>query len=667
MSSSNASQTGGDEGPLDDVRPLWRYVTKHEKSKEGGGNFPFTCNFCKSTYKGSYSRVKAHLLKVAGNGIKICPKVTVSEIYDMRKLEDEATQRREQSQPKMVPLPRSSSSHSTSYSVSMDALNSSAFRQESFDPKIKRTESDSPLERAFNVVEREQLDGKIARMFYSSGLPFNLAKNPHYVSAFSFAATHRIPSYVPPGYNALRTKLLEKEKANVEKLLEPAKATWTQQGVTLVCDGWTDPQRRPLINFMAVNEGGTMFIRAVNCQGEYKDKWFISSLIKEVMVEVGVANVVQIITDNAPVCKAAGLLVEQAHPHVFWTPCVVHTLNLALKNICAAKNTQANEITYDECHWISELAATAMMIKNFITNHSMRLAMFNEFSKLKLLAVAECFSKIVKEKLLDDQWWDSIDYIVAFTKPIYDMLRACDTDKPCLHMVYEMWDSMIIRVKTAIYRHEKKNDHEDSSFWYVVRTILDDRWSKSNTPLHCLAHSLNPRCSTSQWQSEHPNLTRPQNDLEISKMRKICLKRLFPSEEARRWWLVHGPGAPYLQIVSEKLLGHVTSSSCCEQNWSTDAFIHSARRNQITPQRAQDLVFVHNNLRLLSRNTLEYTKGVSKMWDVAGDAFEASDDVGILEIANLSLDEPEIESDLLMDEVGEIPCSDYDGSANMND
>ncbi|KAG8380025.1 hypothetical protein BUALT_Bualt07G0150600 [Buddleja alternifolia] len=101
---------------------------------------------------------------------------------------------------------------------------------------------------------------------------------------------------------------------------------------------------------MAISENGTMFIRAINCEGEYKDKWFISRLIKKVIVEVGFTNVVQVITDNAPVCKAAGLLVEQAYPHIFWTPCVVHTLNLALKNICAAKNTDANEITYDECH-----------------------------------------------------------------------------------------------------------------------------------------------------------------------------------------------------------------------------------------------------------------------------------------------------------------------------
>ncbi|KAL0418818.1 UNVERIFIED_CONTAM: hypothetical protein Sradi_1295300 [Sesamum radiatum] len=338
-------------------------------------------------------------------------------------------------------------------------------------------------------------------MFYSGGLPFNLARNPYYVRAFSLVANNNIAGYVPPGYNSLRTKLLQKEKANIENLLEYTKSTWKTKGVTLVCDGRTDPQRRPLINFMAVNEGGMMFIRAVNCEGEYKDKWFISTLIKEVMVEVGVTNVVQIITDNAPVCKAAGLLVEQTYPHVFWTPCVVHTLNLTLKNICAAKNTEANGITYDECHWITEIVASALMIRNFTMNHAMRLSMFNEFSKLKLLVVTETrFASViimlkrfklikqqlkmmviseqwscyrdndvtkainVKEKLLDDSWWDSIDYILDFTEPIYEMLRATDTNKHCLHLVYDMWDNMLSKVKKAIYKHEKKNNYEESSF-----------------------------------------------------------------------------------------------------------------------------------------------------------------------------------------------------------
>ena len=43
------------------------------------------------------------------------------------------------------------------------------------------------------------------------------------------------------------------------------------------------------------------------------------------------------------------------------------------------------------------------------------------------------------------------------------------------------------------------------------------------------------------------------------------------------------------------------------------------RRNRITPKRAKDLVFVHSNLRLLSRRRVEYTKGDFKKWDIGGD------------------------------------------------
>ncbi|PKA46950.1 hypothetical protein AXF42_Ash021687 [Apostasia shenzhenica] len=56
---------------------------------------------------------------------------------------------------------------------------------------------------------------------------------------------------------------------------------------------------------MAISDGCPMFLKAVNCEGEYKDNFFISQLIKEVISEIGLSNVVQVITDNAPVCKAA--------------------------------------------------------------------------------------------------------------------------------------------------------------------------------------------------------------------------------------------------------------------------------------------------------------------------------------------------------------------------
>ena len=56
------------------------------------------------------------------------------------------------------------------------------------------------------------------------------------------------------------------------------------------------------------------------------------------------------------------------------------------------------------------------------------------------------------------------------------------------------------------------------------------------------------------------------------------------------------------------------------------------------------MVFVHNNLRLLSRSTDQYLDEKTKMWDVGGDEFGTMEDTGFLESAELSLDEPELEN-----------------------
>ena len=75
---------------------------------------------------------------------------------------------------------------------------------------------------------------------------------------------------------------------------------------------------------------------------------------------------------------------------------MVHTLNLALRNICAPKNSANNVETYELCNWIAELHGDAMVIKNFIMNHTMRLAIFQKYCALRLLSVADTrFSSII--------------------------------------------------------------------------------------------------------------------------------------------------------------------------------------------------------------------------------------------------------------------------------
>jgi hypothetical protein len=48
---------------------------------------------------------------------------------------------------------------------------------------------------------------------------------------------------MPPSSKRLRTTLLVKAKRQVEKMLEPIKATWPSFGVSIVSDGWTGVEK----------------------------------------------------------------------------------------------------------------------------------------------------------------------------------------------------------------------------------------------------------------------------------------------------------------------------------------------------------------------------------------------------------------------------------------
>lgn len=105
--------------------------------------------------------------------------------------------------------------------------------------------------------------------------------------------------------------------------------------------------------------------------------------------------------------------------------------------------------------------------------------------------------------------------------------------------------------------------------------------------------------------------------------------------DAKNWWATYDSQVPMLQSLAFKLLGQPSSSSCCERNWSTYKFIHSCTRNRLSPNHAQDLVYIHNSLRLYSKRSEAYTKDRTKTWDVGGDEHDNLDDVGCLEMGKL--------------------------------
>ena len=73
-------------------------------------------------------------------------------------------------------------------------------------------------------------------------------------------------------------------------------------------------------------------------------------------------------------------------------------------------------------------------------------------------------AKEVNDKILNEDFWMDVDHILSFTTLMYEMLRLADTEKPCLHNIYEWWDSMIEKVKEAIYKKEHKSFIENSRY-----------------------------------------------------------------------------------------------------------------------------------------------------------------------------------------------------------
>ena len=67
---------------------------------------------------------------------------------------------------------------------------------------------------------------------------------------------------------------------------------WKTYGYTVMCDGWTEPTKLSIINFMVYSKGSTIFLKFVDASDQIKDNKYIYGLLKDVIKEVGETNVV---------------------------------------------------------------------------------------------------------------------------------------------------------------------------------------------------------------------------------------------------------------------------------------------------------------------------------------------------------------------------------------
>ena len=164
----------------------------------------------------------------------------------------------------------------------------------------------------------------------------------------------------PPSPYEIKNKYLDMKYKDMEDYVNFQREKWKTYGCTIMCDGWTGPTKLSIINFMVYCKGSTIFLKFVDASDNIKDNKYIYGLLKDVIKDVGEANVVQIVIDNGSAFVKAGKLLMKKY-NLYWTPCVAHCIDLMFEDISKQES-------------VSNLITNARKITNFIYNHGWLVA-----------------------------------------------------------------------------------------------------------------------------------------------------------------------------------------------------------------------------------------------------------------------------------------------------
>lgn len=77
--------------------------------------------------------------------------------------------------------------------------------------------------------------------------------------------------------------------------------------MTIMCDGWTGPTRKQLINFLVYGYRGTIFQKSIDASdvASRTSEYFLG-LLDKVVDEIKEKYVVKVVTNKEPALKVAG-------------------------------------------------------------------------------------------------------------------------------------------------------------------------------------------------------------------------------------------------------------------------------------------------------------------------------------------------------------------------
>lgn len=482
-----------------------------------------------------------------------------------------------------------------------------------------------------------QVSMAIGRFFYDVGIPLDSVKSVYFQPMVDAIASQGL-GVVAPSYHDLRSCILKNSLQEVRNDIDQCVGTWAKTGCSVLVDEWVSEKGRTVVNFLMYCPEGITFLRSVDISDIMNSPDALYELLKEVVEEVGMRNLLQVVTNTEDRYVVAAKRLTDVLPTVFWTPCAAHCIDLILED-------------FKKLEWINTIIEQAKSISRFIYNHSVVLNMMRRYTfGVDLVDVgATCFatdfttlkrmmnikhnlqSMVTSEEWMEcpyskktegfamldhissQSFWSSCVLIVRLTDPLLRLLRLVGSEKrPAMGYVY----AGIYRAKESI-----KKQLVDKKDYLVYWNIIDHRWGiLQRHPLHAAGFYLNPKFFYSIEGDVHHHIRSSVYDC-IEKLvpdvkiqdkivkettsyhnavgdfgRKMAIRArdaLLPDE----WWSTYGGGCPDLARLAIRILSQTCSLILCKPNRISIQQMHETK-NCLEHQRLSDLVFVHYNLQL---------------------------------------------------------------------
>ncbi|XP_059073636.1 uncharacterized protein LOC131874330 [Cryptomeria japonica] len=250
---------------------------------------------------GGIYRLKYHLAKIPGKNITTCdivPEEVQREAkarlsgYEQNKVEKKRTA-------KAMAAPMRDISSIGSKNIGVGS-NTSSF----FIPRNTPGAQPGLLGTSWNKEVHQQTKAAMARFWFYNNIPFSILESPYWEQTVN-GLTISCKGFKSLSRYELNGPLLQHELQNTHQLVEQQRRNWERNNCTILSDGWTDSRNGTLINSLVASGGQVVFLKSIDASDQVKNAETLCNTLDEVVTEVGVQNVVQVVTDNAAAYVAA--------------------------------------------------------------------------------------------------------------------------------------------------------------------------------------------------------------------------------------------------------------------------------------------------------------------------------------------------------------------------